>query len=484
MGKVTGFMEYARRDRAYEPVDRRLRSWREFTLPLPDDELALQGARCMDCGIPFCHQGCPVDNIIPEWNDLVYRRDWRAALEVLHSTNNFPEFTGRICPAPCEQACVLAINDDPVTIKTIECAIIDRGWEEGWVAPEPPTQRSGKRVAVVGSGPAGMACAQQLARAGHEVVLFEKETRIGGLMRYGIPDFKFEKFRIDRRIEQMRAEGVEFRTGVHVGVDLPARDLVAAHDAVVLAGGAEEPRDLAVPGRELEGIHFAMPFLVQQNKRNAGDAAPADEAQGAILATGRNVVVIGGGDTGSDCIGTANRQRAASVTSLEILPRPPEQPDIDTTWPYWPLKLWTSSSHEEGGLRDWSVSTRAFLGDERGRVRAMSCVRVEWREGDDGRMNLAELPGSEFEIETDLVLLAMGFVHPVHRGMLEELGIDRDERGNVKADTDGYRASDPKIFTAGDMRRGQSLVVWAIREGRQCARAVDEYLMGDSELPR
>ena len=484
MGKVTGFMEYARRDRAYEPVDRRLRSWREFTLPLPDDELALQGARCMDCGIPFCHQGCPVDNIIPEWNDLVYRRDWRAALEVLHSTNNFPEFTGRICPAPCEQACVLAINDDPVTIKTIECAIIDRGWEEGWVAPEPPTQRSGKRVAVVGSGPAGMACAQQLARAGHEVVLFEKETRVGGLMRYGIPDFKFEKFRIDRRIEQMRAEGVEFRTGVHVGVDLPARDLVAAHDAVVLAGGAEEPRDLAVPGRELEGIHFAMPFLVQQNKRNAGDAAPADEAQGAILATGRNVVVIGGGDTGSDCIGTANRQRAASVTSLEILPRPPEQPDIETTWPYWPLKLWTSSSHEEGGLRDWSVSTRAFLGDERGRVRAMSCVRVEWREGDDGRMNLAELPGSEFEIETELVLLAMGFVHPVHRGMLEELGIDRDERGNVKADTDGYRASDPKIFTAGDMRRGQSLVVWAIREGRQCARAVDEYLMGTSELPR
>ena len=484
MGKVTGFMEYARRDRAYEPVDRRLRSWREFTLPLPDDELALQGARCMDCGIPFCHQGCPVDNIIPEWNDLVYRRDWRAALEVLHSTNNFPEFTGRICPAPCEQACVLAINDDPVTIKTIECAIIDRGWEEGWVAPEPPAQRSGKRVAVVGSGPAGMACAQQLARAGHEVVLFEKETRIGGLMRYGIPDFKFEKFRIDRRIEQMRAEGVEFRTGVHVGVDVPAGDLVAAHDAVVLAGGAEEPRDLEVPGRDLAGIHFAMPFLVQQNKRNAGDAVPTDEAQGAILATGRNVVVIGGGDTGSDCIGTANRQRAASVTSLEILPRPPEQPDIDTTWPYWPLKLWTSSSHEEGGLRDWSVSTRAFLGDERGRVRAMSCVRVEWREGDDGRMNLAEVPGSEFEIETELVLLAMGFVHPVHGGMLEELGIDRDGRGNVKADTDGYRASDPKIFTAGDMRRGQSLVVWAIREGRQCARAVDEYLMGDSELPR
>ena len=484
MGKVTGFMEYARRDRAYEPVDRRLGSWREFALPLPDDELALQGARCMDCGIPFCHQGCPVDNIIPEWNDLVYRREWRAALEVLHSTNNFPEFTGRICPAPCEQACVLTINDDPVTIKTIECAIIDRGWEEGWVVPEPPAHRSGKRVAIVGSGPAGMACAQQLARAGHEVVLFEKETRIGGLMRYGIPDFKFEKFRIDRRIEQMRAEGVEFRTSVHVGVDLPARDLVAEYDAVVLTGGAEEPRDLEVPGRDLDGIHFAMPFLVQQNKRNAGDAVPADEARGAILATGRKVVVIGGGDTGSDCIGTANRQRAASVTSLEILPRPPERPDIETTWPYWPLKLWTSSSHEEGGLRDWSVSTRAFLGDERGRVRAMSCVRVEWREGDDGRTTLAEVPGSAFEIETGLVLLAMGFVHPVHRGMLEELGIERDEHGNVKADTDGYRSSDSKVFAAGDMRRGQSLVVWAIREGRQCARAVDEYLMGASELPR
>ena len=484
MGKVTGFMEYARHDRAYEPVDRRVRTWREFTLPLSDEELTLQGARCMDCGIPFCHEGCPVNNIIPEWNDLVYRREWRTALEVLHSTNNFPEFTGRICPAPCEQACVLTINDDPVTIKTIECAIIDRGWEEGWVVPEPPVRKSGKRVAIVGSGPAGMACAQQLARAGHEVVLFEKENRIGGLMRYGIPDFKFEKFQIDRRIDQMRTEGVEFRTNIHVGIDVSARDLIEEYEAVVLAGGAEDPRDLDIPGRNLDGIHFAMPFLVQQNKRNAGDAVPVDEARGAILATARNVVVVGGGDTGSDCIGTANRQQAASVTSLEILPRPPEAPDIGTTWPYWPLKLWTSSSHEEGGARDWSVSTKEFVGDACGRVRAMRCVRVEWRKGDDGRMNIAEVPGTEFEIETELVLLAMGFVHPVHRGMIEELGIELDPSGNVKADTESYRSSDPKVFAAGDIRRGQSLVVWAIREGRQCARAVDEYLMGTSDLPR
>ncbi len=484
MGKVTGFMEYARHDRTYEPVDRRVKSWREFTVPLADEELAVQGARCMDCGIPFCHQGCPVNNIIPEWNDLVYRGEWRTALEVLHSTNNFPEFTGRICPAPCEEACVLNINDDPVTIKTIECAIIDRGWEEGWVTPEPPAQGSGKRVAIVGSGPAGMACAQQLARAGHEVVLFEKETRIGGLMRYGIPDFKFEKFRVDRRIEQMQAEGVEFRTGVHVGLDIPARDLVDEYDAVVLSGGAENPRDLPMRGRGLDGIHFAMPFLVQQNKRTAGDDVPADEAAGAVLASGRNVVVIGGGDTGSDCIGTSNRQQAASVTSLEILPKPPEHPDMEVTWPNWPLKLWTSSSHEEGVERDWNVSTKEFLGDDRGRVRAMTCVRVDWREGEDGRMNIVEVPGSEFEIKTELVLLAMGFLHPVHSGMIEELGVELDRRGNVKADTENYQSSNPKVFTAGDMRRGQSLVVWAIREGRQCARAVDAYLMGASDLPR
>ena len=484
MGKVTGFLEYAHHDRPYQPADQRVKNWREFTIPLAEEDLKIQGARCMDCGIPFCHQGCPVNNIIPEWNDLVYRSEWRAALDVLHSTNNFPEFTGRICPAPCEQACVLNINDDPVTIKTIECAIIDRGWDEGWVVPEPPARKSGKRVAVVGSGPAGMACAQQLARAGHEVVLFEKETRAGGLMRYGIPDFKFEKFRIDRRIEQMAAEGVEIRVSTHIGVDIPAQQLLDEFDAVVLSGGAEDPRNLPVPGSGLDGVHNAMPFLVQQNKRNAGDAVPAVEADGAILAAGKNVVVIGGGDTGSDCIGTSNRQQPLSVTSLEILPKPPEQPDIEMTWPNWPLKLWTSSSHEEGVGRDWSVSTKEFLGDENGRVRAMTCVRVDWQTDNDGRMNLVEVPGSEFEIKTELVLLAMGFVHPVHAGMIKELGLDLDQRGNVQANTEQYQSSNPKVFAAGDMRRGQSLVVWAIREGRQCASAVDAFLMGSSDLPR
>ena len=485
MGKVTGFIDYARHDRPYEPAEQRVTNWREFMVPLADDELKTQGARCMDCGIPFCHQGCPVNNMIPEWNDLIYRGEWRAALGVLHSTNNFPEFTGRICPAPCEQACVLNINDDPVTIKTIECAIIDRGWNEGWVVPEPPAHKTGKRVAVVGSGPAGMACSQQLARAGHDVVLFEKETRIGGLMRYGIPDFKFEKFGIDRRIEQMQAEGVEFRTSTHIGVDIPAQQLVDEFDAVVLSGGAEDPRDLPIPGRDLDGIHYAMPFLTQQNKRNAGDdGIPAEEADGAILATGKNVVVIGGGDTGSDCIGTSNRQQPDSVTSFEILEKPPDQPDIEMTWPNWPLKLWTSSSHEEGVERDWSISTKEFLGDENGRLRGMTCIRVDWQKGNDGRMNIVEVPGSEFEIKTELVLLAMGFVHPVHAGMIEQLGIDLDPRGNVAADTEKYRSSNPKVFAAGDMRRGQSLVVWAIREGRQCAAAVDEFLMGTSDLPR
>ena len=485
MGKVTGFIEYERHDRPYEPAKERVKNWREFTVPLAEDELKTQGARCMDCGIPFCHQGCPVNNIIPEWNDLVYRGDWRTALDVLHSTNNFPEFTGRICPAPCEQACVLNINDDPVTIKTIECAIIDRGWDDGWVVPQPAARKSGKRVAVVGSGPSGMACSQQLARAGHAVVLFEKATRIGGLMRYGIPDFKFEKFRINRRIEQMEAEGVEFRTNTHIGVDIPAQQLVDEFDAVVLSGGAEDPRDLPIPGRELDGIHYAMPFLTQQNKRNAGDAeVPANEADGAILATGKNVVVIGGGDTGSDCIGTSNRQQAQSVTSFEILEKPPEQPDIEMTWPNWPLKLWTSSSHEEGVERDWSVSTKEFLGDENGRLRAMTCIRVDWQKGNDGRMNIVEVPGSEFEIKTEHALLAMGFVHPVHAGMIEELGIDLDPRGNISADTTKYQSSNAKVFAAGDMRRGQSLVVWAIREGRQCAAAVDGFLMGSSDLPR
>ena len=485
MGKVTGFLEYERHDRPYQPADQRLKNWREFVVPLAEDDLKAQGARCMDCGIPFCHQGCPVNNIIPEWNDLVYKSEWRQALDVLHSTNNFPEFTGRICPAPCEQACVLNINEDPVTIKTIECAIIDRGWDEGWVVPEPPARKSGKRVAVVGSGPAGMACSQQLARAGHDVVLFEKSSRIGGLMRYGIPDFKFEKFRIDRRIEQMEAEGVEFRVNSHIGVDIPAQQLVDEFDAVVLSGGAEDPRPLPIPGHDLDGVHNAMPFLVQQNKRNAGDDdVPATEAEGAILAAGKNVVVIGGGDTGSDCIGTSNRQQPLSVTSLEILPRPPEQPDVEMTWPNWPLKLWTSSSHEEGVERDWSVSTKEFLGDDSGRLRAMTCIKVDWQTGNDGRMNLVEVEGSEFEIKTELVLLAMGFVHPVHNGMITELGLELDQRGNIQADTEKYQSSNPKVFAAGDMRRGQSLVVWAIREGRQCASAVDAYLMGSSDLPR
>jgi glutamate synthase (NADPH/NADH) small chain len=437
----------------------------------------------MDCGIPFCHNGCPVNNIIPEWNDLVYRDRWQDALTVLHSTNNFPEFTGRICPAPCEEACTLNINDDPVTIKTIECAIVDRGWAEGWIKPEPPARRTGKRVAVVGSGPAGMACAQQLARAGHAVVVFEKADRIGGLMRYGIPDFKFEKHAIDRRIAQMEAEGVEFRTNVHVGVTMAATPLLAEFDAVALAGGAEAPRDLAIPGRELNGIHFAMDFLTQQNKRVAGDNVPAREAEGAILAGGKQVLVIGGGDTGSDCIGTSNRHGAAEVHQLEILPKPPERENKDLVWPNWPLKLRTSSSHEEGVARDWSVHTKRFIGKD-GRVTAIHCVRVEWQTANDGRLRMVEVPGSDFELKADLVLLAMGFVHPVHEGMVKELGLALDPRGNVAADDRRYQASLAKVFAAGDARRGASLVVWAIREGRQCARAIDEFLMGRSDLPR
>ncbi len=483
MGKVTGFMEFGRRDRPYRPVAERVRTWREFVTPLPEAEVRTQGARCMDCGIPFCHTGCPVNNIIPEWNDLVYRDNWRDALTVLHSTNNFPEFTGRICPAPCEEACTLNINDDPVTIKTIECAIIDRGWAEGWLAPEVASRQTGKRVAIVGSGPAGMAAAQQLSRVGHEVVVLEKENRIGGLMRYGIPDFKFEKYQIDRRIDQMEAEGVIFRTNVHVGIDMPAPQLLDGYDAVLLAGGAEQPRDLEVPGRELAGIHFAMDYLVQQNKRVAGDDVPGEGEAGALVARGRHVVVIGGGDTGSDCIGTANRQEAASITQLEILARPPEHEDKGLTWPDWPLKLRTSASQEEGVERDWSVLTKAFRGSD-GKVQALRCCRVEWRAGADGQMNLTEMPGADFELRADLVLLAMGFVHPVHQGLIEELGITLDDRGNVAADTERYQTSTPKFFAAGDTRRGQSLVVWAIREGRQAAHAIDEFLMSETELPR
>ena len=477
MGKITGFMELQRIREAVEPVEERVRHYREFILTLEDEAAASQGARCMDCGIPFCQSGCPINNIIPDWNDLVYRHEWRQALDVLHSTNNFPEFTGRVCPAPCEAACTLNINNDPVGIKSIEHFIIDRGWEEGWVVPQPPLAKTGKRVAVVGSGPAGMACAQQLARAGHDVVLFEKNDRVGGLLRYGIPDFKLEKRHIDRRMAQMRAEGVEFRTGVHVGASngqsLPVRELIDSFDAVAITAGSEHPRDLDVPGRELDGVHFAMDFLPLQNRRVAGDADVP-----ALSAHGKRVVVIGGGDTGSDCVGTSNRQGAAAIVQFELLPQPPECENKPLVWPYWPIKLRTSTSHEEGCARDWAVQTKAFRG-EGGKVKALVAVRVEWKDG-----KLHELPGSELEIEADLVLLAMGYVHPIHAGMLDDLAVKYDARGNIAADTDTYQTSVPKVFAAGDSRRGQSLVVWAIREGRQCARAVDEFLMGASELPR
>ena len=477
MGKVTGFLELARVAEVALPVEERVRSYREFILTLKDGEAAAQGARCMDCGIPFCQSGCPINNIIPDWNDLVYRHQWRQALDVLHSTNNFPEFTGRVCPAPCEAACTLNINDDPVGIKSIEHFIIDKGWEEGWVVPLPPATKTGKRVAVIGSGPAGMACAQQLARAGHDVVLFEKSDRIGGLLRYGIPDFKMGKHHIDRRVQQMQVEGVEFRVNQHVGETgtngVDARALVTEYDAVVLTAGSEHPRDLDVPGRELDGVHFAMDFLPLQNKRVAGDPNVPP-----LTASGKHVVVIGGGDTGSDCVGTSNRQGALSVSQFELLPQPPEHENKPLVWPYWPMKLRTSSSHEEGCERDWAVQTKAFKG-EGGNVKTLVASRVEFRDG-----KLHDVPNTEFVLKADLVLFAMGYVHPVHEGMLDALGVAYDARGNVNADTDTYRTSIAKVFAAGDTRRGQSLVVWAIREGRQCARAVDEFLMGVSELPR
>jgi len=483
MGKPTGFLEVERADRGYDKPAARKKSWKEFVKPLPAPVLRAQASRCMDCGIPFCHEGCPVNNLIPDWNNLVYREQWRQALVTLHSTNNFPEFTGRICPAPCEASCTLNIDDNPVTIKTIECAIVDRGWQEGWIAPQPPARRTGKRVAVIGSGPAGMACAQQLARAGHAVTLFEKADRIGGLLRYGIPDFKMEKGLIDRRIEQMRGEGVEFRTSVEIGVDVSVDQLAAEYDALALTGGAELPRDLEVPGRELAGIHFAMDFLPQQNKRVAGDPEPVAAPQGTITAKGKHVVVIGGGDTGSDCIGTSIRQGARSITQLEILPKPPDRENKSLVWPDWPLKLRTSSSHEEGCERDWAVLTKRALGAD-GHVEALECVRVEWLQGPDGRWAMQEMPNSSFELKADLVLLAMGFLGPRKAGMIEQAGIKLDPRGNVAANTLDYQSSVPKIFAAGDMRRGQSLVVWAIREGRQCARAIDEFLMGSTTLPR
>ena len=480
MGKVTGFLEFERRDRKYEPVAERIKHWREFVLPLPENEIREQAARCMDCGVPYCHglsritglpTGCPVNNQIPDWNDLIYRNHWDEAARNLHSTNNFPEFTGRVCPAPCEASCTLNIEDNPVTIKTIECEIADRAIAHG-LKPEAPAQMTGKKVAIVGSGPAGLACAQQLARVGHEVHVYERWAKAGGLLRYGIPDFKMEKIHVDRRIEQMQAEGVHFHYGAHVGVNLPAEKLLKEHDAIVLAGGAEKPRDLPVPGRELKGVHFAMEFLPQQNRR------VSNEPQGdvaAILATGKKVVVIGGGDTGSDCIGTSIRQGALSVTNFEILPQPPEHENKMLEWPDWPLKLRISSSHEEGATREFAVLTQKFSG-ENGCVKKLHCVHVDAK--------FHPIAGTEFEIEADLVLLAMGFVHPVHEGMLKSLGIELDLRGNAKADTDAYATSLKKVFAAGDMRRGQSLVVWAIREGRQAARAVDKFLMGSTTLPR
>jgi glutamate synthase (NADPH/NADH) small chain len=488
MGKPTGFMEYERAEMAYQPVSDRVVHYSEFTLPMSEADIGIQGARCMDCGIPYCHQGCPVNNIIPDWNDLVYRQDWQAAIEVLHSTNNFPEFTGRICPAPCEASCTLNIDDEPVAIKAIERAIADKAWDEGWVKPQVPGHRTGKRIAVVGSGPAGLACAQQLARAGHTVSLFEKEDRIGGLLRYGIPDFKLAKTLIDRRMAQMRAEGVEFHTHTHVGVDIPMAKLSEDYDAVVLAGGSEKPRDLDVPGRSFDGIHFAMDFLRANSKRVQG-VFVADED--FISAADKHVVVIGGGDTGSDCIGTSNRHGAKSVTQIEILDKPPIKEDKGLTWPNWPNKLRTSTSQEEGCERLWNVLTKSFEDDGEGNVSTLNYVLVRWDKDENGRWQMSEVPGSEGQLKADLVLLAMGFVHPVHEGMLAELqesrGLELDPRGNVKGSTEGsdaYHTSVEGVFAAGDMRRGQSLVVWAIREGRQCARAVDEWLMGESDLPR
>lgn len=488
MGKITGFLEFERVPETYEAPAARLKHYKEFVLTLEDKQAQQQGARCMDCGIPFCNNGCPVNNIIPDFNDLVYKQQWEKALRTLQSTNNFPEFTGRICPAPCEAACTLNINNQPVGIKSIEHAIIDKGWEEGWVVPQAPIRRTGKKVAVIGSGPSGLAASQQLARAGHSVTLFEKNNRIGGLLRYGIPDFKLDKSLIDRRILQMEAEGVEFRTSTYIGqktdkVDdgltvISFEELQQEFDAIVMAGGSETPRDLPIPGRDLQGVHFAMEFLTQQNRENAGD-----RIKDKINAKDKHVVVIGGGDTGSDCVGTSNRQGAASVIQIELMPKPPEHENKALTWPYWPAKLRTSSSHEEGCEREWAIVTKAFEG-KKGKLQKIIAARVEWtRDEVSGQLKMKEIEGSEFEIKADLVFLAMGFLHPVE-AVLNAAGVEKDARGNVKANTEDYQTSVPKVFAAGDMRRGQSLVVWAIREGRQCARAVDEYLMGSSLLPR
>ena len=472
MGKITGFMEYTREVPGRRPPAERVKDWFEIYQPFPEENIKEQGARCMDCGVPFCHTGCPVNNIIPDWNDLVFRGRWREAIRVLHSTNNFPEFTGRICPAPCEASCVLAINEPAVTIKNIEKTIVDRAWEEGWIVPEPPAKKTGKRVAVVGSGPAGLAAAQQLARAGHAVTVFEKSDRIGGLLRYGIPNFKMEKHLIDRRMEQMRREGVEFVVNANIGVNKKASDLRDDFHAIILAGGAEHPRDLKVPGRELNGIHFAMDFLPQANKVFEGDTVPDQ-----ILATGKRVVIIGGGDTGADCLGTSHRQGATHITQFELMPKPPEERSPETPWPMWPMQLRVESSHEEGGIRDWSVNTVKFSGDANGNVKKLHAVRV------GAPPKFVTQPGTEFNLDVDLVLLAMGFTGPVRTGMLDDLGVAIDGRGNVVADANSYMTSVPGVFAAGDTRRGQSLVVWAIAEGRKAARGVDEYLMGTSKLP-
>ncbi|WP_379921775.1 glutamate synthase subunit beta [Erythrobacter sp. R86502] len=478
MGKETGFLELDRRERDYLDPQERLKNYREFVIQPDESTLAGQASRCMNCGIPYCHNGCPVNNLIPDWNHLVYEADWKRALVMLHSTNNFPEFTGRICPAPCEAACTLNIVDQPVTIKSIECAIIDRGWKEGWVTPQIAERKTGKSVAVVGSGPAGLACAQQLARAGHSVTVFEKNDRVGGLLRYGIPDFKMEKHLINRRAQQMEAEGVTFKTSKEVGVDISFKSLQENFDAVVLAGGAEDARPLAIPGAEMPGVRLAMEFLTQQNKRVAGDDELRAAPRGSLTATGKHVVVLGGGDTGSDCVGTSNRQGATSVTQLEIMPKPPEKEDKTLTWPDWPMKLRTSSSHQEGVERDWAVLAKRVIGDGE-KVTGLECVRVEWVGG-----QMQEMVGTEFTIAADLILLAMGFVGPKKSGLLEQAGVTLNARGSVDADTERYATSEPGVFACGDMRRGQSLVVWAIREGRQAARAVDAALMGVSELPR
>ena len=480
MGHPTGFIDIKKLERTYENPDERVKHFREFLIPLENEKVAKQGARCMDCGIPYCHEGCPVNNLIPDWNDLVYKQEWKKALDTLHSTNNFPEFTGRICPAPCEASCTLNLTDVPVSIKTIECSIVDYGWKKGWIKPQLPISHTDKRVAVIGSGPAGLACAQQLARAGHQVVVFEKNTRIGGLLRIGIPDFKMEKNLIDRRMAQMQSEGVEFKSNSEVGKNIMISDLQDEFDAIAICIGSEVPRDLDIPGRNLSGVHFAMDFLTQQNDRIAGKEIKSEIE---INAKNKNVIVIGGGDTGSDCVGTSNRQGAKSVYQLELLSEPPEHENKALTWPNWPMKLRTSSSHQEGCDRKWSILTKSF-GEDNGKINKLNCVQVEWKSNNQGRMEMKEIKGSNFSLKADLVFLAMGFLHPVHEGLVKQLNLDLDLRGNVKATDDEYKTSVEKIFTAGDTRRGQSLVVWAIREGRQCAHEIDKYLMRHSNLPK